>query len=1003
MPVLYDGRRLPLVVGRTPLLPVETLSEIFAAQDWQDALRGLLERMPTVRDAIYVASPSLRGAVDDWLLGRTLKNSYAPLRALAYVIRMAFRCTPFGICAGIGTVALGENTTLQVETETRRTRTRPDMGLLMEIARALERGENRGAVSYVANRAILQRGGRLYVANVALTNSIATGHHIVTEQRPISLRYTEAVQFVLEITREPRSFSIISRELASRFAAPLENAETVLDRLIEAGVVISELRPSPIGDPAAYLLERFERIDPVVGNNLRTAMATAARLDAVALRARPSADYRKSSEELGALSEKAADHVAQSDLLSSFLGTIKSTILDDAALLAEYWIRIAPVLTMAKFRTRFEERYEGSERMVPLLELVDPNLGLGFPEDLEPGNSERPERDSALMRIACDALRIGTEEVELAGADLDLLVPALAAGSPLESLEIGFHVVSSSRAAVDAADYLIVPGTLGASDGAAKSVARFADLLGDEVTDRMRHLSQNQHDDGALDVELVFAPTEGRFYNVAIRPALVPTELRLGIGAPCTNDEIFPDDLSVGLDNGRFYLWSASRKKRIRPRESHVFLTDRYSPNVSRFLAAVASDGARAIRGFDWGPASRLTYLPRIRVGRVVLSRRSWFFSVEDGCDSPRKAAEVLERLRARWMLPRYVLLAEGDNQLLIDLDSPAAADLLFDQTFRQRRSLNLVEALPSPDQCWIEGAGGRYSVEFIASLLPIAKSVTDVKRSKVARSREGVLPQKTAPSRKCYGLGSEWTYVKLYMSAQAADYFIIHSMLPVIRELWHVDSIDRWFFVRYADPQTHLRLRMRATDGSHAAVPNQLIDIAASWLEREQVRRYTFDTYDPEYERYGGLSALARAEQFFTIDSEICAEVLGRTADGSNERVAAAVESFLPWFGNPDVATRALAAFATFGRRPLSSADRTALKRLSALEIEPAHNNDLLGVSDAPRDPLVSLFHMHCNRLALNQDGELRAISLIRSLLLGRAARATVRDEIPTAVAVDR
>ncbi len=38
---------------------------------------------------------------------------------------------------------------------------------------------------------------------------------------------------------------------------------------------------------------------------------------------------------------------------------------------------------MEKFRKRFDERYEGSDRMVPLLELVDPNIGLGVPDALE--------------------------------------------------------------------------------------------------------------------------------------------------------------------------------------------------------------------------------------------------------------------------------------------------------------------------------------------------------------------------------------------------------------------------------------------------------------------------------------------------------------------------------------------------------------------------------------------------------------------------------------------
>lgn len=989
MPGMYEGRRLPLVVGRTPLLPAGSIDEIFSTQDWKHALRALLERNSTVLDAIYIASPSLRSAIDDWLSTGTFKDNRVPLRALAYVIRMAFRCTPFGICAGIGTVALGDDTTLGVDLGGRRTRTRPDMGLLMETAKTLERGENRGAIKYLANRAILRRGGRVYVANVALTSSIAVGNQVITEQRPISLRDTAAVRFVLEVTREARSFSNISDALAARFAAPLADAEKLLERLIEAGVVISELRPSPIGDPTAYLLERFEEIDPQTGRKLSAAMAAAAKLDALALDARSFADYRASSTALAAVSGADTVHLAQSDLLSPFSGKIKSTVLDDAALLAEYWLRLAPVVTMAKFRARFEERYEGSDRMVPLLELLDPGLGLGFPEGLEPENSDQPKRDVALMSIACDAIRSGVHEVVLEGADLDLLLPALPAGSVVEPIEIGFHIVASSRSAVDAGQYLIVAGTFGASHAAGKSIGRFADFLDKDVTERIRALNRNGDDADLLDVELAFAPTEGRFYNVATRPAVIPTELRLGIGSPCAVDEIFPDDLSVGLDNGRFFVWSASRRKRIRPCENHVFLTDRLAPNIGRFLAAVANEGRRAIQGFDWGAASRLTYLPRIRIGRVVLSRRNWFFPVEDGCDSPRKAASVLERLRARWMLPRFVLLTEADNQLLIDLDSSVAPDLLFDQIFRQRKSLNLVEALPAPDQCCVGSTSGRYNVEFIASLLPVAKNKHPRATTKVASSGNGA-GHTAHPSRKRYGLGSEWTYVKIYMSAQAVDYFIVHSVLPLVRELQSAGHIDRWFFVRYADPNAHLRLRIRAANGDSSAVQHRVIDAAAAWLESEEVSRNAFDTYDPEYERYGGLSGVARAEHFFTIDSELCAEVVGRTSDSTDDRVAAAVESFLPWLEDPDIARRALAVFATSGHRPLNPIDRSALRRLRAVEIEALRHDGLLAVSDGAHETLGPLFHMHCNRLALNEEGEARAVSLLRSVLLGRVARET-------------
>jgi len=124
----YDARRLPLVVGRTPLLPIRTITKIFAAEEPLQALRDLLEHEPLVRQAIYVASATLSEAIDAWLAGAPLRNRNTPLRALAYVDRMAWRPTPFGICAGIGIIDVGDGTTLRVDVQGRRTRTRPDMG-----------------------------------------------------------------------------------------------------------------------------------------------------------------------------------------------------------------------------------------------------------------------------------------------------------------------------------------------------------------------------------------------------------------------------------------------------------------------------------------------------------------------------------------------------------------------------------------------------------------------------------------------------------------------------------------------------------------------------------------------------------------------------------------------------------------------------------------------------------------------------------------------------------
>jgi len=987
----YDALHLPLVVGRTPLLPLQAAIDIFSSPDPLQALRELIEREPLVRHAIYVASPTLSDAVDSWLSGSSLRNRNAPLRAFAYLVRMASRPTPFGICAGIGIVDIGDATTLSVDNNARRTFTRPDMGLLSDIAKTLESGPHRRAIRYITNRSAFARGGRLYVTHVQLTSASfsATGH--ATEQRPVSLKNTAAVQFVRETARDGQSYETLASSLAERFDAPIEDSETLLGRLIEAGVLMSELRASPVGNPVAYLVERFECIDGATARRVRGALEVAADADKKALHLRSIDEFRSVALGFAQLAEKPPAHSVQIDMKSPFQGHLNAAVLRDVERVGEYWRRMSPNVSLSKFRRRFIERYEGVERMVPLLELVDPNVGLGLPEGPEPEETNRKDRDSAAIRIACEALRTGAEEVELQGKDLDLFLPPLDGKSSVGSMEVGFQLLAPSREAVDAGNYTLVPGSFGGSDRATRSLGRFAHLFGEAALDRIRTVARAGEHPDELVAEFVFAPTEARSYNVSIRPRIFDAEVRVGIGEPSAIDEIQPDDLWVGLENDRFFLWSNSRQRRVTARETHLFATTYNAPNICRFLATVASDGRRWIRTFDWGAAAPLTYLPRVRIGRIVLAPRRWLFDAKDVTKSPEAAARALRRWREFWNVPRYVMLTESDNQLLLDLDSSIAGDLVCDQVEPHTDVLHLEEALPDPNRTWVEGKDGRYAVEFIASLLPGGQT-TSAPRNNGATSAS---PNKMAtfallPARRRYGPGSEWLYVKLYMGTQAFDDFLLRAAAPLMAELREAHHLDRWFFVRYADPEPHLRVRIRSVAKSAVSVRERIVSAAEEWLSHDRVLRYTLDTYDPEYERYGGPERLEMLERFFTLDSDRCLDLLAGMPDNTDARVKAAVESFYPWLLAEDLRSTALTALKMESRYKIAAADRIELKRLAAREFDDPVSTELKDAcSGYDGDKRLSaVFHMHCNRLGLSGEGEIRAIALLRALLVSRRAR---------------
>jgi hypothetical protein len=975
---ILDAQRMPLVVGRTPLLPLRAITDVFAAADPLGALRALLESSPLVRQALYAASPVLTDAIDGWLRGEGLRNAGAPLRALAYVARMAARPTPFGLCAGIGIIKTGESTTLAIDEDGRRTHTRPDMGLIAGVLAEIESGEGKNSVAYVTNRSAIERGGRLYVTHVKLANYRTSG----AEQRPVSLKNTAAVQFVRECAARPQRHAVLAEAIAGRYDTSIEEAERLLDRLIEAGVIISELCVSPVGDSIGCVRERLRAIDVEAGLALDTALDAAERLDAVPLLGRSLQSYQNVAERFSALAQKEPEHAIQIDMQSPFGGTLGFAILQDAERLADYWIRLAPTIALKKFRQRFQERYEGNERMVPLLELVDPNIGLGVPDPPEREDEPNPERDAALVRIACEAARTLREEVDLDEEQIAVIVPPPSRVAPATagSAEVGFHIAARSNEAIERGEYLLVPGGLIASSRATRSLGRFVHLFDEATRERIRAVALEDHrGSDALVAELVYAPPTARMYNVAMRPNIFETELRVGIGEPLGRNQISPDDLWVGLDRDRFFLWSHSRRRRILPRESHVFNTDQQAPNLCRFLAALEHDGRRAIAGFDWGSAERMTYLPRVRIGRVVLSERRWRLDAKELGKNVRDASRAIQQFRVLWAMPRYVYLASIDNRLLIDLDSSIAANLIFDQR-PATGDLTFAEALPAPDDVWTCGAEGAYAVEFVASLLA---------RARPTRSEASDSTPRTIVHRRRFGLGSTWTYLKLYMGEQAVDDFLVRTVLPLTAELRAQGCIDRWFFVRYADPQPHVRLRVRASSAYGAAVRERLIVASEEWLREERVLRCAFDTYDPEYERYGGPEELDAAERFFTRDSDICAELLSRTPDTPGARVGAAVESFVPLLYNSGLEKLALEAFRSVANRKLDGADREQLRRIAALDVQPNESVLEAALAGGSREHrLRSLFHMHCNRTGIGDEEELRAVALMRAVVLSRGAR---------------
>lgn len=130
-------------------------------------------------------------------------------------------------------------------------------------------------------------------------------------------------------------------------------------------------------------------------------------------------------------------------------------------------------------------------------------------------------------------------------------------------------------------------------------------------------------------------------------------------------------------------------------------------------------------------------------------------------------------------------------------------------------------------------------------------------------------------PTQRIFGIGSEWLYYKIYTGHKTSDRILTSLILPTITRLKSQQIIDKWFFIRYADPKHHLRIRFHTTKKKGLGkIIDDLHVSLKDFLREEQIWKIQIETYQRELERYGDLT-MALSESVFYIDSESIVEFL--------------------------------------------------------------------------------------------------------------------------------
>ena len=848
-------------MARTPLMPIDDFFLFLQHENWSDFLFDVVQNDPLFKEALAIATPSLVQAVTN-----KKESSQTVASLLRYFSRATSRSTPFGLFSCVSLGVFSEFASAKLDLSKVSKRARPDMEWLLSVIEQLCQDPSLFPSLLVrCNPLAYASGGRIFLDYIRKEKEEEKG-------KIFSIRASFLTQAIFEMTKTPISISeLIAKIIQSHPSLEKEKILNMLKQLVKQQFLCFMLLPSLQTDsPLADLLSKLSSL-PLHSHPLHE-IATKIREYNNTGAGEGAAELQQLQNEMNVIAN--ASHTIQVDSVhTGEQATLPSFLGDELSDAAEIMWRVSaahPLPSLLQsYHLKFLDKY-GVCREVPLLELLNEGIGLGVPEQYLGKMPESVEKDGKnskwkkwLHQALMESLHQRKKEIILTKEIFEKFVEKTDETKAPLSFDLFCEIISNSAQHVDRGDYLLHVSSFSWQGGAA--FGRFLDLFGKPAKDMLRAFYVEEE---SLEPQKIFAQSsylsfQPRNANVSIHPNLRRNGINLEGGG-----NISFEDVHVGATLERLYLKTKDSQQELIVVSDNM-LTSHVAPVPIRFMLDVSRNRHLPVYGFNWTNIQESPFYPRVRFKKTIFSPAKWrvdpFQLSITAKDSLEKIEKEFQSWAAKWELPRYCFMGDGDIRILIDTGHPACLREIA-QNLKQSREIIFTEKIGQTDGEWVESRRGKHLSEFI---VPFKKNQKFVAAKPTYAVSDSPLYKSIPLNERFKLLGSEWLYAKCYLPQDQENRFLIDHFQCFLDFLLKNALVEEGFFIRYADPNPHLRFRFR---GNRERICNQLIPAIHDWtsdlLNKRLIRELTFSSYEREIERYGGETLIELAEAFFCADS---------------------------------------------------------------------------------------------------------------------------------------